>query len=125
VLLPIFVKILLIKEEEKLQFDSIHKRSEENKKPQNLSHFAQQMISQEQHHLQMAEEIEEEIRRIQNSTKVLWPIFSSAHNYMRMRFKWYYLWHINRNCYQLHIAAFLLILLAVGFVIFDKLYEII
>lgn len=96
-----------------MRFDSIFKRNRGHDSGKNLAHFAQQMISQRQHHLQAASDIEEKIRRIQNSTKVLWPLFSTAHNYLRMRFDWYYRWHMNKNCYLLHITILFIFVLAI------------
>ena len=43
--------------------------------------------------LKKVESIDKKILAIQRSTKTLMPQFSPMHNYLRMRWKWYYNWH--------------------------------
>lgn len=42
--------------------------------------------------------------RIQRSTKTAIPFFASAHDYLRQRFRWYYLWHLASYSTLVHLG---------------------
>jgi hypothetical protein len=42
--------------------------------------------------------------RIQRSTKTAIPFFASAHDFLRLRFRWYYLWHLASYSTLVHLG---------------------
>lgn len=69
-----------------------------------------QMAEKELYHLQKAAEIEQEIARIQYSTKVNIAYLGPWHNALRMKFNWYYRWHMSRIAHFLHYATLIVYL---------------
>lgn len=50
-------------------------------------------------------QLDQEIIRIQQSTKVTFKIFSKWHNALRGKFRWYYKWHVNPVSNVVHYSA--------------------
>ena len=50
-------------------------------------------------------ELEIQLYMVQKSTKTTFPQFVKLHNKLRMRFKWYYNWHLWPNVNRLHWSA--------------------
>ncbi len=42
--------------------------------------------------------------RIQRSTKTAVPFFAGAHDFLRQRFRWYYLWHLASYSTLVHLG---------------------
>lgn len=60
--------------------------------------------------------LDDEITRIQRSTKTTIGFFSSAHNFMRMKFPWYYAWHTKSKVSYFHIGALAVYIFIVSFI---------
>lgn len=54
-----------------------------------------EMVERELSHLQTAAEMEKKIAEIEHSTKVDIPELAVWHNALRMRYVWYYRWHMS------------------------------
>ena len=50
-------------------------------------------------------ENEEKLIRIQKSTRTSLPFFVPIHNFLRMRLKWYYNWHLWKHSSRTHVAV--------------------
>ena len=67
------------------------------------------------------EELDKDINSIQKSTKTTFPAFTRIHDKMRMKFSWYYNWHISGVANYIHIiilAVYVFIFLLVVYNIF-------
>lgn len=53
----------------------------------------------------MNDELEKEIHRIQKSTKTFFKFFGPLHNKLRMKFRWYYKWHLHPYHRHVHYSA--------------------
>lgn len=51
------------------------------------------------------EELEKEIHKIQKSTKTLLRFFNPLHNKLRIKFNWYYRWHLHPYRHHFHYSA--------------------
>ncbi|MFA6963090.1 MAG: hypothetical protein WC227_00005, partial [Patescibacteria group bacterium] len=58
--------------------------------------------------------LDKEIHRIQRSTRTLWRHFRPLHNHLRMKFRWYYKWHLNPWAHALHWSALGLYLVGIA-----------
>jgi len=56
-------------------------------------------------YMEKLREIDEKLIAIQNSTRTTIPQFGAIHNYLRMRVKWYYNWHLNPHASKIHWGA--------------------
>ncbi|MEI8142996.1 MAG: LamG-like jellyroll fold domain-containing protein, partial [Candidatus Berkelbacteria bacterium] len=72
------------------------------------------MSEKESAYLDKAEKLDSEILKIQRSTKTLLPQFSLIHNYIRMKWKWYYSWHSSSWAKSVHWSILLVYILALG-----------
>jgi hypothetical protein len=50
-------------------------------------------------------QLEEDIVRLSRSTRTSWGWAIKLHDMMRMKFRWYYLWHANPASERVHIAG--------------------
>jgi len=50
-------------------------------------------------------ELDKEIHRIQKSTRTLFRRFSRAHNHLRMKYSWYYSWHLKPYHRHVHYST--------------------
>ena len=50
-------------------------------------------------------ELDSEIVSVQNSTRTTFPIFMRLHDKLRMRFQWYYRWHLQKYTNYYHDAV--------------------
>lgn len=66
-------------------------------------------------------QLEEELCRIQKSTRTTVPFLSGIHNFFRMRFTWYYRWHLWQHSSLAHLFLLLATVLAINFVSFFAL----
>ena len=67
------------------------------------------------------EELDKDITSIQKSTKTTFPAFTRIHDKMRMKFGWYYNWHVHSFVNIVHIiilAVYVFIFLLVVYNIF-------
>ncbi|OQB06605.1 MAG: hypothetical protein BWY19_00192 [bacterium ADurb.Bin212] len=100
-----------------MSLDNIKKRTRVSEQsPANEKYFVEEMLNKEISHINMASEIEEKINTINRSTVVLIPQFSYLHNYLRMKYIWYYKWHFNRRFILIH--CLILFCYAIALVIF-------
>ncbi|HLC43770.1 MAG TPA: hypothetical protein VJK08_01405, partial [Patescibacteria group bacterium] len=53
----------------------------------------QALAQEETEYIKKAKKLDQTITMIQRSTKTLLPFMAPAHNYLRMKFGWYYHWH--------------------------------
>ncbi|MFA6963897.1 MAG: BspA family leucine-rich repeat surface protein [Patescibacteria group bacterium] len=61
------------------------------------------IVAEKQKELQKKEaQLEREIILIQRSTKVTFPVFATLHNNLRMKFRWYYKWHMSPFASAIH-----------------------
>lgn len=72
----------------------------------------QEMAEREYFHLQKAAEIEKQIESIQHSTKVDIPELAPIHNYLRMKYRWYYRWHMSKLA---HLIQYVVLISYLGF----------
>jgi len=63
-----------------------------------------EMASRESFHLEAAYQIEQRIEAIQRSTRSDFSSLSRAHNYLRLKFRWYYKWHTLKATNAVHYA---------------------
>jgi len=73
----------------------------------------EQMAEREFYHLQAAEELEKRISAIQRSTHSDIQFMARSHNYLRMKFRWYYIWHTLRSANTIHYSLLILFMLAI------------
>ena len=66
--------------------------------------------------------IEKEITAIQRSTRVSMPIFASLHNTLRMRYQWYYKWHMTPFSSLVHWLALSSFATTIVAVVFTALF---
>ena len=71
-----------------------------------------EMAEQELYHLKRAAEIERRLTEIQHSTRVDVPELAGAHDYLRMKYPWYYQWHMKQAAHTFHYIFLALYLLA-------------
>ncbi|TSC93464.1 MAG: hypothetical protein CEN89_1 [Candidatus Berkelbacteria bacterium Licking1014_7] len=60
--------------------------------------------------IQNSKRSDEKIIRIQKTTRSAWNWSTKAHNFLRMKFKWYYKWHANPVSSHIHWSIMLLLL---------------
>lgn len=65
-------------------------------------------ISQEG--IRKIEDLDRKIAAIQNSTRTTFLIFTHLHNYFRMKYKWYYYWHLKSQANFVHIFILIILL---------------
>ena len=53
-------------------------------------------------YLDRAFELDQKIVALEESTKTLVPAMTPVHNYLRMKFKWYYNWHMKPYAHKVH-----------------------
>ena len=68
---------------------------------QNQNEF-NKMAWKEYGHLATASECKKRVDAIKNASHVTMPCFSFLHNYNRMKYSWYYKWHLRRNSSLIH-----------------------
>ncbi len=56
-----------------------------------------------------------QLMSIQNSTRTSFRFFIPVHNNLRMKWRWYYLWHLNPNASKINISALALVCLSFVF----------
>ncbi len=66
-------------------------------------------ISQEG--IKKIEDLDRKITSIQNSTRTTILIFAHLHNYFRMKYKWYYSWHLKSQANFVHIVILIIYLI--------------
>lgn len=49
--------------------------------------------------------IERKIDAIHKSSRTFFPVFQPLHNYLRMKLKWYYKWHLSPHSTKVHFSA--------------------
>jgi len=105
-----------------MSLDNIKKRTPvaENSSPKE-GYFVEEMLKKEISHINMASELEEKINMINRSTIVLMPQFSYLHNYLRMKYVWYYKWHFNRKFILIHSLVLFFYLIALGLLFISNL----
>lgn len=101
-----------------MTIQDIHPRKENKLSEKDGCYSIEKMASSEYQHLTEADEIEKKIERYIQSTAVLMPIFSYLHNFLRMKFGWYYRWHLRRNIVFYHwlICAIFILLFVLALV---------
>jgi hypothetical protein len=68
--------------------------------------------------LELGQELDEQIEQIQRSTKTTFKQFVIAHNNLRMRFKWYYRWHLWKGASFIHLAVLVFYIIGISTSIF-------
>ncbi|MFA7253443.1 MAG: fibronectin type III domain-containing protein [Patescibacteria group bacterium] len=69
--------------------------------------------------------LDQELARIQRSTKTSWRFFAAPHDWLRMKFRWYYKWHLNPWAQMVHkfsfglVTAGILLIVLTQFGLFD------
>ena len=53
-------------------------------------------------------DLEKKIAKIQQSTRTTLPLFVPAHNSLRLRYKWYYRWHLFPLASFVHLSILLI-----------------
>lgn len=56
----------------------------------------------QEHYFKKIETLDDKIIAVQNSSKTLFPQFLSLHNSLRMRWGWYYRWHLKNRISTVH-----------------------
>jgi hypothetical protein len=59
-------------------------------------------------------DIDHQISQIQQSTRTSFNIFIPIHERLRMKYGWYYKWHLNRNAKWVHLAILALYILSLS-----------
>ncbi|MEI7792089.1 MAG: hypothetical protein WCI57_01220, partial [Candidatus Berkelbacteria bacterium] len=84
-----------------------------------ISQLVEKEVTVDQQRLDLFEQkmkIEKEITAIQRSTRVSMPVFASLHNTLRMKYQWYYKWHMTPFSSLVHwlaLSSFSTVILAV------------
>ncbi|MFA5926665.1 MAG: DUF2341 domain-containing protein, partial [Patescibacteria group bacterium] len=73
------------------------------------------LLKAEQAHVKELRSIDNKILRIQHSTKTNIPWLAPVHCYLRMRWQWYYRWHMNPWSSRIHAAILLVLFVTVTF----------
>jgi len=79
-----------------------------------------EMAERELAHLQKAAEIGEEIEGIEHLAKTDIGALSKHHNYLRMKFGWYSVWHQNKRAESIHYLLLIIFCLLVLMVFYLK-----
>ena len=58
--------------------------------------------------------LDRKILKIHKSTKTLFHHFRAPHNHLRMKYSWYYRWHLNSHAKLLHWATLAIFTLVTG-----------
>ncbi len=74
-----------------------------------------ELLNEKKHHLETAFLLEKNMTEIQRSSRVEFSIFSRFHDYLRMKFGWYYNWH---RYWQADIIHYLILVICMLFVTF-------
>ena len=75
--------------------------------------FFSEMERREAEHLEKAEEIHAEIEAIERASQVELSALAKGHNHLRMKYIWYYRWHLNRWANLTHYCLLILFCLLV------------
>lgn len=69
------------------------------------------MVEREFAHLKTAAEIEKKIAQIEHSAKVDIPELAVWHNALRMKYAWYYRWHMSNSAHAFQYILLILYLI--------------
>ncbi len=78
------------------------------------------MVNNKYSHLETAMEYEKKIYMIQKSSHVAFYKFSFLHNYLRMKYSWYYKWHLKNNFNFIHFSILLAFIVLIVIIIYFK-----
>jgi len=103
-----------------MDVDNIHKREKIASKSGDVGYFVEEMAKREYSHLKEASRIDEKILLLQKSTKVLIPQFSFFHNFLRMKYRWYYHWHLRKNSQVIHYVILTIFIILVSTLVLNS-----
>lgn len=101
-------------------FRSIKKTARQRSRADSL--VVKNLAQEETKYLNKLEKIDQEIIEIQRSTKTLVPQMSVAHNFLRMKYRWYYDWHKRGYANKLHWMALSVIFILIAFYSFSSFF---
>jgi len=81
------------------------------------------LASEKQKYLKVIADLDRKIIALQKSTRTTIPQMAAAHNFLRMRFQWYYNWHLNPIAKFTHWLVFFLYVTLLPFCIWFFLKE--
>lgn len=59
--------------------------------------------------------LEEQIKRVSQSTKTVIPFLGPIHDWLRRLFPWYYTWHTKPMAVRLHVIIIILVLIILAY----------